>query len=58
MLINVLDAQGKKVMDTQMLTTTTGNNQRYIDVSNLPKGMYYLQFNANGLTSGRKVVVQ
>lgn len=58
MVINLLDATGKKVMDTRTFTTINGNNQTSIEVSHLPKGMYYIQFSANGKSSGQKIVVQ
>jgi hypothetical protein len=58
MVINLFDATGKKVIDTKAFTTINGKNQTSINVSNLPQGMYYIQFSANGKSSGQKVVVQ
>ncbi|MFK7809898.1 MAG: FG-GAP-like repeat-containing protein [Saprospiraceae bacterium] len=58
MLINLLDATGKKVVELENWTINNGKNETNIDVSDLPKGLYYLQFNTNGKSVGRKVVVQ
>lgn len=58
LFISLFDATGKEVMTTEKLNTQNGVNQTNLDVSHLPKGMYYLQFNANGMNSGHKIVVQ
>lgn len=58
MAIRLFDARGKEVMDVKEMKTVIGSNKTSINVSELPKGIYYVQFRAEGQTSGRRVVVQ
>ena len=56
--IKLFDATGREVMDQRTVATTLGMNIVEVNVSDLPKGVYYFQLNANGQIGSRKIVVQ
>jgi len=58
LLIDLMDATGKQVGSTMEVQTSIGHQSIAYDVNHLPKGIYYFQFNANGQTAGRKIIVQ
>ena len=58
MTIQLFDGTGKEVIETKVISTIIGSNYTSINVTDFPKGVYYVQFSAEGQTSGRKIVVQ
>ncbi len=56
--IRVLDILGKQVNEYSLNKVQVGSNQHVIDFSDLPKGMYSLQFTVNDKTASKTIAVQ
>jgi hypothetical protein len=55
--VRLIDQTGRVVTSTQF-NISNGLNNRRIDLNNIAMGIYQLQFEADGKTASRKVVVQ
>ncbi len=55
--IQLLDVAGKVVM-TQTINTIAGDNNTFLDVSKLAKGIYLLNIKSENITGNKKVVIE
>ena len=56
--ISIYDYSGKEIQKLENQTFQKGNNVRYFDLSNLPKGLYIVVVNQNGEIKSQRLILQ